>query len=112
MEMVRRGVVMWEVPVGCVRGDDQRIELTPDLQVQEAIRGGYGFRLVALKPLQLRKGPGRIGNVQAYAMDHFAGLFGKLAGFQAASLIAPKNGGADDLVVPIDKDRCMRAGRE
>jgi DNA invertase Pin-like site-specific DNA recombinase len=40
MDMVRRGTVMWEVPVGYVR-DDQRIELTPDLQVQEAIRGVF-----------------------------------------------------------------------
>ena len=40
MDMVRRGIVMWEVAVGYVR-DDQRIELTPDLQVQEAIRGVF-----------------------------------------------------------------------
>lgn len=40
MDMVRRGTVMWEVAVGYVR-EDQRIELTPDLQVQEAIRGVF-----------------------------------------------------------------------
>lgn len=41
MGMVRRGIVMWEVPVGYVRSEDQRIELTPDLQVQESIRGVF-----------------------------------------------------------------------
>ncbi len=40
MEMIRRGIVMWEVPVGYIRAD-QRIDLTPDLQVQEAIRGVF-----------------------------------------------------------------------
>lgn len=40
MAMIRRGTVMWEVPVGYVRVD-QRIDLTPDLQVQEAIRGVF-----------------------------------------------------------------------
>jgi DNA invertase Pin-like site-specific DNA recombinase len=35
---VRRGHVLTQVPVGFVRTEDDRMELTPDLQVQEAIR--------------------------------------------------------------------------
>jgi DNA invertase Pin-like site-specific DNA recombinase len=40
-EMIARGEVLWEVPVGYVRTEDNRIEMTPDLQVQEAIRGVF-----------------------------------------------------------------------
>jgi DNA invertase Pin-like site-specific DNA recombinase len=37
LEMVRRGEVISRVPVGFVRTDDRRCEITPDKQVQEAI---------------------------------------------------------------------------
>lgn len=40
-EMVQRGDVLTEVPVGFVRSDDNRCEMTADLQVQEAIRGVF-----------------------------------------------------------------------
>ncbi len=36
-QKIARGYVMWEVPVGFVRTEDDRIEKIPDLQVQEAI---------------------------------------------------------------------------
>jgi DNA invertase Pin-like site-specific DNA recombinase len=36
---IRRGHWMWEVPVGCVRTDDDRLEKNPDRQVQHAITG-------------------------------------------------------------------------
>jgi hypothetical protein len=39
--MIRRGVVLTEVPVGYVRTDDNRCEMTPDLQVQAAINGVF-----------------------------------------------------------------------
>jgi DNA invertase Pin-like site-specific DNA recombinase len=38
-EKIRRGHWMWEVPVGFVRTDDNRIAKTPDLQGQHAITG-------------------------------------------------------------------------
>ena len=38
-QKVRRGKVLTQVPIGYVRTDDQGIEMTPDLQVQQAIRG-------------------------------------------------------------------------
>ena len=37
--MIGRGEVLWEVPVGYERTDDNRCEMTPDRQVQEGIRG-------------------------------------------------------------------------
>lgn len=40
-QKVGRGYAMWEVPVGFVRREDQRIEKTPDLQVQQAIAGVF-----------------------------------------------------------------------
>lgn len=40
-EKVRRGEVLTTVPVGYVRTDDNRVEMTPDRQVQEAIRGVF-----------------------------------------------------------------------
>lgn len=40
-QKIRRGVVAWDPPVGFVRTEDQRIELVPDRQVQEAIRGVF-----------------------------------------------------------------------
>jgi DNA invertase Pin-like site-specific DNA recombinase len=38
---VRRGIVLTQVPIGFVRTEDDRIEITPDLQIQEAIRGVF-----------------------------------------------------------------------
>ena len=35
---VRRGKVLTQVPIGFVRTEDDSMEMTPDLQVQEAIR--------------------------------------------------------------------------
>lgn len=40
-EKVRRGHAMWELPVGLVRNDDDRIEKVADRQVQEAIEGVF-----------------------------------------------------------------------
>jgi DNA invertase Pin-like site-specific DNA recombinase len=40
-DKIRRGHVMWEVPVGFVRTDDDRIEKSPDLQVQQAVAGVF-----------------------------------------------------------------------
>lgn len=40
-QKVRRGHAMWELPVGFVRTEDDRIEKTPDLQVQQAINGVF-----------------------------------------------------------------------
>lgn len=39
---IQRGHVMWEVPVGCVRTSDERIEQIADRQVQDAVAGGFG----------------------------------------------------------------------
>jgi DNA invertase Pin-like site-specific DNA recombinase len=41
LDMVKRGLVMWEVPVGYVRADDHGVEMIPDRQVQEAIYGVF-----------------------------------------------------------------------
>jgi DNA invertase Pin-like site-specific DNA recombinase len=40
-DKIHRGHCMWEVPVGFVRTDDDRIEKSPDLQVQQAITGVF-----------------------------------------------------------------------
>jgi len=41
LQMIRRGLVLWEVPVGYIRTEDSRIEMIPDRQVQEAVRGVF-----------------------------------------------------------------------
>jgi DNA invertase Pin-like site-specific DNA recombinase len=41
IQMIHRGAVLWDVPVGYVRGEDHAIEMIPDRQVQEAIRGVF-----------------------------------------------------------------------
>ena len=38
---IRRGHVMWEVPVGCVRTTDHRLEKIADRQVQQAVTGVF-----------------------------------------------------------------------
>lgn len=40
-QKIRRGHVMWEVPVGFVRTDDDRIEKSADRQVQHAVCGVF-----------------------------------------------------------------------
>jgi DNA invertase Pin-like site-specific DNA recombinase len=40
-QMVRRGEVLWQVPIGYIRTEDNRAEMTPDRQVQDAIRGVF-----------------------------------------------------------------------
>jgi excisionase family DNA binding protein len=40
-EKIRRGHVMWEVPVGFVRTDDNRLEKSADRQVQQAVTGVF-----------------------------------------------------------------------
>jgi DNA invertase Pin-like site-specific DNA recombinase len=40
-QMIRRGEVLWDVAVGYVRTEDNGCELTPDRQVQEAVRGVF-----------------------------------------------------------------------
>ncbi len=40
-QMIRRGEVLRELPVGYVRTEDHRCEMTPDLQVQAAVRGVF-----------------------------------------------------------------------
>ena len=40
-ENIRRGHVMWEVPVGFVRSHDHRIEKSADRQVQHAVAGVF-----------------------------------------------------------------------
>lgn len=40
-DKIRRGHWMWEVPIGFVRTDDDRVEKSPDLQVQHAIVGVF-----------------------------------------------------------------------
>jgi DNA invertase Pin-like site-specific DNA recombinase len=40
-DKIRRGHWMWEVPVGFVRTEDNRIEKNPDLQVQQAVAGVF-----------------------------------------------------------------------
>ena len=39
---IRRGHVMWEVPVGFVRTTDDRMEKSADRQVQHAVTGVFG----------------------------------------------------------------------
>jgi DNA invertase Pin-like site-specific DNA recombinase len=41
LQMIRRGLVLWEVPVGYRRTEDRSIEMIPDRQVQEAILGVF-----------------------------------------------------------------------
>ncbi len=41
-QKVRRGHALWEMPVGLIRNDEDRVEKTPDRQVQEAIDGVFG----------------------------------------------------------------------
>jgi len=46
-QMIHRGAVLWDVPVGYVRSEDHELEMIPDRQVQEAIRGVFAkFREV------------------------------------------------------------------
>jgi DNA invertase Pin-like site-specific DNA recombinase len=40
-QKIQRGKVLTEVPIGYVRTQDQGVEMTPDIQVQEAIRGVF-----------------------------------------------------------------------
>jgi DNA invertase Pin-like site-specific DNA recombinase len=40
-QMIRRGEVLTELPVGYVRTEDNGCEMTPDLQVQSAVRGVF-----------------------------------------------------------------------
>jgi DNA invertase Pin-like site-specific DNA recombinase len=40
-QKIRRGQVMWEVPVGLVRTEDQRLEKIADRQVQQALDGVF-----------------------------------------------------------------------
>ncbi len=40
-QKVRRGHAMWEMPVGLVRNEEDRVEKIPDRQVQEAIDGVF-----------------------------------------------------------------------
>jgi DNA invertase Pin-like site-specific DNA recombinase len=36
-QKAKRGCAMWEVPVGLVRGEDDRVEKSPDRQIQQAV---------------------------------------------------------------------------
>ena len=40
-QKIRRGHVMWEVPVGFVRTEDHRLEKIADRQVQQALDGVF-----------------------------------------------------------------------
>ena len=40
-QKIARGHALWEVPVGFVRSDDDRLEKTPDRRVQEAVAGVF-----------------------------------------------------------------------
>ena len=40
-QMIQRGEVLWSVPIGYVRTENNGIEMTPDLRVQDAIRGVF-----------------------------------------------------------------------
>jgi hypothetical protein len=40
-QMIARGEVLWEVPVGYLRTPDHRLEMTADRQVQQALRGVF-----------------------------------------------------------------------
>jgi excisionase family DNA binding protein len=47
LQMIRRGVVLWDVPVGYLRTEDRSIEMIADRQVQEAILGVFArFRAI------------------------------------------------------------------
>lgn len=39
LQKIHRGEVLWRVPIGYVRTADNRIETTPDRQIQDAVRG-------------------------------------------------------------------------
>jgi DNA invertase Pin-like site-specific DNA recombinase len=41
IQMIQRGAVLWDVPVGYVRSEDHVIEMIPDRQVQAAIHGVF-----------------------------------------------------------------------
>jgi DNA invertase Pin-like site-specific DNA recombinase len=41
LQMIRRGLVLSEVAVGYIRTEDYRIEMNPDRQVQQAVRGVF-----------------------------------------------------------------------
>lgn len=41
LQMIRRGVVLGEVPVGYVRTESRQIEMIPDRQVQQAVHGVF-----------------------------------------------------------------------
>ena len=68
-QMVARGETLWEVAVGYVRTDENRIEMIADRQVQEAIRGVYakfhelGTARQVLLWYRQEKLPLRIGNL-------------------------------------------------
>jgi DNA invertase Pin-like site-specific DNA recombinase len=40
-QMIRRGEVLWQVPIGYVRSEDNGAEMSPDRQIQDAIRGVF-----------------------------------------------------------------------
>jgi DNA invertase Pin-like site-specific DNA recombinase len=40
-QKVQRGHVLWEVPAGFVRTDEDRLEMTPDKQVRQAVAGVF-----------------------------------------------------------------------
>src|SRR5262245_41474849 len=40
-QKARRGCALWELPVGLVRGEDDRVEKSPDRQIQQAIASGF-----------------------------------------------------------------------
>lgn len=40
-QKVQRGHILWEVPVGFVRTDEDRLEMTPDKQVRQAVAGVF-----------------------------------------------------------------------
>jgi DNA invertase Pin-like site-specific DNA recombinase len=40
-QKIQKGAVLWNVPVGFVRTEDDTVELIPDRQVQEALRGVF-----------------------------------------------------------------------
>ncbi len=40
-QKVRRGYAMWELPVGLIRNEEDRIEKIPDRQVQQALDGVF-----------------------------------------------------------------------
>ncbi|NLX20704.1 MAG: recombinase family protein [Phycisphaerae bacterium] len=40
-QMIRRGEVLWQAPIGYIRTEDNRMEMSPDRQVQDAIGGVF-----------------------------------------------------------------------